>query len=395
MFAPKICDSLYYVGVNDRTTELFERLLPIPHGVSYNSYLMVDEKVVIFDTVHNEFAPRSIERIHNLLQGRSVDYLVIHHLEPDHSSGIRQYLACFPGMKLICSQKAADMLQGFYDIKDNIQIVKEGEELSLGQHNLKFIYAPMVHWPEVMMTYETTQNILFSADAFGTFGTLDGGVMDSEVHVEKFFPEMERYYVNIVGKYGLPVQNVLKKAAGLPIKTICSLHGPVWQEQKDKVVEIYDRLSSHRGYEGVMIAYGSMYSHTEAMAEVVARGAASVTKNVVMHNLSKSDMSEVITDAFLYRGLIMGSPTYNGDVFPKIAEMMNKLELRGLKNRTFGCFGSYTWAGQAVRLISAFGEKMNYESVGAVEVKQAMKKADYELLYNLGKTVAERSLCEM
>ena len=395
MYPQKINDSLYYVGVNDRITELFERLVPIPKGVTYNSYLLVDEQIALFDTVDSEFATKSIDKVKDILQGRKIDYLIVHHLEPDHTSGIKQYLAVFPDMQIVCSQKASDMLKGFYGITENIRVVADGEELPIGKHNLKFIYAPMVHWPEVMMTYEMTDKTLFSADAFGCFGTLDGGIMDSQIDTRRFFAEMERYYVNIVGKYGVPVQSVLKKASAFEIKTICSLHGPVWQENISKVVDIYDRLSLHQGWEGVVIIYGSMYSHTEEMAEIVACGASTVTKNVIMHDVSKSDMSQIITDAFLYKGLIMGSPTYNGDVFPKVGEAMSKLELRGLKNRIFGCFGSYTWAGQAVRLMTNFAERMKYETVGSVEVKHAVKQGEYDLFFNLGKSVAQKSLCEM
>lgn len=390
MFSQKISDSLYYVGVNDRRTELFERIVPLPYGVSYNSYLLIDEKVALFDSVEICYAEKTLEKIQNTLGDRKVDYLIIHHLEPDHSSGIQQCLNKYPDIQIVCTKKAAEMLQGFYGINANIKTVEEGEELSLGKHTLKFVFAPMVHWPEVMMTYEMSEKILFSADAFGCFGTLDGGVLDSRLNVERYLPEMERYYVNIVGKYGLPVQNVLKKVLNYPIETICSLHGPVWQEHKDKVMKIYDQLSKQEGDKGIVIVYGSMYSHTEAMAEAIADGALSVTKNVILHDVSKSDISQIITDIFKYKGFVIGSPTYNGAIFPKVQEVVDKIELRGLKNRIFASFGSFTWAGMAVKLLNEFGERMKYENIGSVEVKHAMKTSDYDAFYDLGKRMALR-----
>ncbi|KGN80021.1 flavodoxin [Porphyromonadaceae bacterium COT-184 OH4590] len=390
MFSYKISDSLYYVGVNDRKTELFERLVPLPYGVSYNSYLLIDEKVALFDSVEICYAEKTLEKIQNTLGGRNIDYLIIHHLEPDHSSGIQQCLDKYPDIQIICTKKAAEMLQGFYGINANIKTVNEGEEFSLGKHTLKFIFAPMVHWPEVMMTYEISEKILFSADAFGCFGTLDGGVLDNQLNVERYFPEMERYYVNIVGKYGLPVQTVLKKALNYPIETICSLHGPVWQQNIERVVGIYDRLSKQDGEDGVVIVYGSMYSHTEAMAEAIADGALSVTKNVILHDVSKSDISQIITDIFKYKGFVIGSPTYNGAIFPKVQDVVEKIELRGLKNRIFASFGSFTWAGMAVKLLNEFGERMKYEQIGSIEVKHSMKMSDYEAFYNLGKRIALR-----
>lgn len=392
MFSTKLSESLYYVGVNDRHSDLFERHIKLPYGVTYNSYLMVDDKVVLFDTVEASFTDKSIEKIKNTIGDRAVDYLVIHHLEPDHSSGINQILKVYPNLQIICTAKAADMLHGFYGIEANIKTVVEGEEMNVGNHTLRFIFAPMVHWPEVMMTYDVTDKTLFSADAFGCFGTLDGAVEDSKLNVERYMPEMERYYVNIVGKYGVPVQAVLKKVADIQIDTICSLHGPVWRQHKEEVMSIYDRYSRYQGDKGVVIVYGSMYSNTEVMAEAIADGANSITKNVVLHDVSKSDVSDIITDIFRYKGLVIGSPTYNGTVFPKVKEVMDKIEVRGLKNRVFGSFGSYTWAGQAVKLINDFGQKMKYDALGSIEVKHAMKHADYDAFFNLGVRVATSSL---
>jgi flavorubredoxin len=390
MYPIKLSENIFYVGVNDRKTELFERLISMPYGVSYNSYLIVDEKVVLMDTTESSFAEQSLEKIKYALNGRKIDYLVIHHLEPDHTSGIKLYLTEYPELQIICNKRSVEMLQGFYNIYQNLLIVDDRQELSLGKHHLQFVFAPMVHWPEVMMTYEKTEKILFSADAFGCFGTLDGAVEDSKLNIEKYFAEMYRYYVNIIGKYGSPVQMILKKLANYQIDTICSLHGPVWREHKQRAVEIYDKLSRYEGESGVVIVYGSMYSHTEIIAEVVARGAIEITKNVVLHDISKSDISQIITDCFRYKGLIFGSPTYNGSLFPNISQMLDKLELSALKNRVFGSFGCYTWAGKAVSLLNAFAEKMQFENVGSVEIKQTMQNSDFEKFYNLGKKVAQK-----
>ena len=389
MFTQKISDALYYVGVNDRKNELFERMILLPHGVTYNSYLLVDEKVTLFDSVEICYAEESIDKIRRVLGERKVDYMILHHIEPDHSSGIRQYLAVYPDMQLFCTKKAAEMLQGYYGVTANIKTVDEGEELSLGSHKLKFIFAPMVHWPEVMMSYEQTEKILFSADGFGCFHTLDGAVVDKQLNIEPYIAEMERYYVNIIGKYGLPVQNVLKKLAAYSIDTICSLHGPVWQEHKDRVMGVYDHLSKYEGAEGVVIVYGSMYSHTEAMAEAIACGAHEITKNVVVYDASKSDVSQIITDIFRYKGFVVGSPTYNGAIYPRVQEVVERIEHRGLKNRVFAAFGSFTWAGQAVKLLNEFGQRMKYDVVDPIEVKHAMQgDDDYNRFYSLGREVA-------
>ncbi|GHT73241.1 flavodoxin [Bacteroidia bacterium] len=390
MLPQKLSENLFYVGVNDRKTQFFERLVPLPLGVSYNSYLLIDDKVTLFDTVESSFAEQSIEKIKTVLSGRKIDYLVIHHLEPDHTSGIKQYLTEFPDIQIVCNKKAADMLNGFYQISDKILFVENEQQLSLGKHNLKFIFAPMVHWPEVMMSYESTEKLLFSADGFGCFGTLDGAVEDRNLNVEKYFAEMERYYVNIIGKYGIPVQTILKKLSDYQIDTICSLHGPVWRENKEKVVSIYDKLSRHDGENGIVVVYGSMYSHTEAMAEVAARGAAEITKNVILHDVSKSDISQIITDIFKYKGLIMGAPTYNGNIFPLIKDVLERLEIRGLKNRIFGSFGNFTWSGQAVKILNTFAEKMQWENIGSVEVKQSMQVDDYQKFIELGRVVAQK-----
>ena len=294
-----IADEVYYVGVNDRQKVLFENMWPLPYGVSYNSYLIVDEKTVLIDTVDVCYSDIFLKKITDALNGRSLDYLIVNHMEPDHAGSIRLLRQQFPEVQIVGNKQTFGMLEGYHGITTGLYEVKEGDVLSVGRHQLSFYMAPMVHWPEVMVTYDATDKILFSADAFGTFGTLDGGVIDSEMNVEHYWEEMIRYYSNIVGKYGNPVQRALQKLSALDIQTICSTHGPVWREQIAKAIDIYDRLSRYEGMEGVVIVYASMYGNTEQMAEAIASSlAANGVKNVVMHNVSKTPASYILKDIF-------------------------------------------------------------------------------------------------
>jgi len=386
----KIAENLYYVGVNDRHKTLFENMLPLPYGVSYNSYLLVDDKVVLIDTVEAPFAEQQLEEIQRILNGRVVDYLIVNHMEPDHSSGIHALRMLYPQVQIAGNARTMSMLQGYYGISDGLYEVKENSELALGKHTLRFYMTPMVHWPEVMMTYDVEHHILFSADAFGCFGTLDGGILDTQVNLEMFWDEMYRYYANIIGKYGNPVQAALKKISDLSLDMICSTHGPVWTEHRAEALSLYDRLSRYEGEAGVVIVYGSMYGYTEKMAEAVARGAGEICKNVLLYDVSKTDSSILVGDIFRYKGLILGSPTYCNDLFPPMKSLLDKLEIRGLKNRVFGAFGSYTWAGAAVKGFVAFSERMKWETPPTVEVKQAMIPTDYEALVELGRTIAKQ-----
>lgn len=388
----QLSKKLYYVGVNDRHKHLFENMLPLPHGVTYNSYLLVDDKVALIDTVDAPFAGQLYDNLHQILGDRKIDYLIVNHMEPDHSSGITLLKKLNPDMQIVGNVRTMDMLKGYYGIDDGLYVVEDGGELSLGSLHLRFFFTPMVHWPEVMMTYCEEEKTLFSADAFGTFGTLDGAVLDTDLAIEKFIPEIYRYYVNIVGKYGAPVQASFKKLSAVQLDRICSTHGPIWTTHKDIVVDIYDRMSRYEGEEGVCIIYGSMYGHTEQMAELVAVGAAQVTKNVVLYDVSKHDHSLIVSDAFRYKGLIMGGPTYCNKEFPFLQDVMDKLEIRTLKNRIFGAFGSYSWAGTSVRDLNKYARKQNWETLGSVEVKYTTKEEDNRQLIELGRTVAQKVL---
>jgi len=313
-------------------------------------------------------------------------------MEPDHAGSIRILRQCFPNLQIVGNRLTFGMLAGYHSITDGLVEVKEGDTLSIGKRRLTFYMAPMVHWPEVMVTYDETEKILFSADAFGTFGTLDGGILDSELNVDRYWEEMIRYYANIVGKYGNPVQKALRKLSSLDIQTICSTHGPVWQQEIAKTVAIYDRLSRYEAENGVTIIYGSMYGNTELMAETIASSiSAEGIKNIVMHNVSKSPASFILKDVFKYKGILIGSPTYSGDIFPKIDSMLKMLEIREVQNRIFGYFGSFTWAGAAVKRMIAFNEKMKWELVGdPVEMKQSMNSEIAEKCIRLGQAMANQ-----
>ena len=387
----EIADKIYYVGVNDRQKALFENMWPLPYGVSYNSYLIVDEKTVLVDTVDVCYSDIFLKKIEDALAGRELDYLIVNHMEPDHAGSIRLLRHRYPGVQIVGNTKTFGMLAGFHGIKEGLYEVKEGDSLNIGSRSLTFYMAPMVHWPEVMVTYNVADKLLFSADAFGTYGALDGGVIDTEMNVEHFWEEMVRYYANIVGKYGSPVQMALRKLSGLEIQTICSTHGPVWRENIAKVVGIYDRLSRYEGEEGVVIVYGSMYGNTEQMAEAIASSLAdNGVRNIVMHNVSKSPASYILKDIFKYKGLIIGSPTYSNQLFPEVDSLLTKIEMREVKNRYFGYFGSFCWAGAAVKRLCAFGEKMKWQTVGCpVEQKQGLIADKYEDCLALGKAMAE------
>ena len=387
----EIAKDIFYVGVNDRIKHKFENMLPLPYGVSYNSYLITDEKTALIDTVDVCYGEVFIDKIKSQLGEKSVDYLIINHMEPDHSGSISLIRKYYPNMTIVGNKKTLEMLEGYYGIDDNTLEISDGEVLSLGKHKLQFHFTPMVHWPETMMTYDETENVLFSGDAFGCFGTLDGGVMDTEMNVDKYWDEMIRYYANIVGKYGAPVQKALQKLTPLDIKIISSTHGPVWKEYVSKAVDIYDRMSRYEGKEGAVVVYGSMYGNTERMAEAVAQGLTmGGIKNVILHNVSKSDASVILRDIFKYKGLVIGSPTYSNELYPEIDSLLKKMEIRGIKKRDFAYFGSFTWAGIANKKLAEFGEKMKWRTINfTVEEKMGLKDSNYQSCILLGRKTAE------
>ena len=355
MRTTKISEKVHYIGVNDRTTTKFEGMWPLPYGVSYNSYLVVGpDKVAIIDGVEASHALRQIELIKNILGDRHPDYLIINHMEPDHSGAVQMLRQAFPGLTVVGNNMTLAFNRGFYGIDSRTLQIKEGDTLSLGEGaTLRFSMIPMVHWPETMATYLEEEQTLFSGDAFGCFGALNGAVTDMEMNTDRYFPEMVRYYSNIVGKYGQFVQRALAKLASLPVSTICSTHGPVWRARIQEVIDLYDRLSRYEPLDnGATIVYGSMYGNTELMAETAAQALAEGgVKDISVINASRTDLSYIIAEIFSHRGLIFASPTYSDSLFPPIAAVMEAIALRGLKNREVAIIGGHTWSQQAIRIM--------------------------------------------
>ena len=387
----EIAKDIFYVGVNDRQKHKFENMLPLPLGVSYNAYMIIDEKTALIDTVDIAMGDLFIDKIQSQLKGRKLDYLIINHMEPDHSGSIKLIRKYYPEMIIVGNSKTLSMVEGFYGVDNNMLEIKDEEVLSLGKHKLQFHLTPMVHWPETMMTFDQGEKVLFSGDAFGCFGTLDGAVVDTDMNIDRYWDEMTRYYANIVGKYGAAVQKALKKLTPLDIEMICSTHGPIWKEYVSEVVDKYDQYSRYDSEEGVVIVYGSMYGFTELMAETVAQGLAqNGIKTIIIHNVSKSDPSVILQDIFKYRGLIVGSPTYSNELYPEVESLLRKIEIRGVKHRIFGCFGSFTWASAAVKRLNSFVEIMKWTKAElSVDEKQGLKEDNYKACLELGRQVAE------
>ena len=347
-----ITNDIKYVGVNDHEIDLFEGQYDVPNGMAYNSYAIIDEKIAIMDSVDIRFADLWIENIKNTLDGREPDYLVIQHMEPDHSSSITEFMKAFPHATLVSSSKAFSMMKGFFgnDFVDSRVVVGEGDKLSLGRHELSFITAPMVHWPEVIVTYDALDKVLFSADGFGKFGALDVE--------EDWACEARRYYIGIVGKYGAQVQALLKKAAGLDINIICPLHGPVLTENLDYYLGLYDTWSSYRPEsDGVCIAYTSVYGNTKKAVLELTSLLENAGVKVALSDLARCDMHEAVEDAFRYSKLVLATTTYNADIFPFMKEFINHLTERNYQNRTVAFIENGSWAPMATKVMKAMLEK--------------------------------------
>ncbi|MBU5669422.1 FprA family A-type flavoprotein [Peptoniphilus sp. MSJ-1] len=345
----KVTDDIYYVGGNDHRLSLFENIFPIPEGVTYNSYVLKDEKNVVFDTVDWSIAKDFLENVAEVLDGEDLDYLVIHHLEPDHAATIDEIVLRYPNVKVIASEQGFEFMRqyGFHVSEEQSIIVEEGDTISFGKHEFIFLEAPMVHWPEVLVSFDTTDGVLFAADAFGTFGTLDGKLFADEVNFERdWLDSARRYLTNIVGKYGPFVQDVLKKASTVDIKYICPLHGPVWRENIGWFIDKYDKWSRYEPEEeGVMIVYASMYGNTERAAQALAsRLCDKGMTNVVVHDVSNTHMSYLISDTFKYSHIVIASVTYNLGIYPVMKNFLMDLEALNVQNRTVGIIENGTWA---------------------------------------------------
>ena len=367
----QLSERIFYVGVNDDDKVLFEGLWPLPVGVSYNSYIVADEKVALIDTVECGFEDEFIANIEEAVPGRQIDYLVVNHMEPDHSLIVALMLEKYPELKIVANAKTLPMLAGYYGVpEEKVMVMSEGESLSLGSCSLSFHMIPMVHWPETMVTWLAEEGIVFSGDAFGTFGSIDEEVVDSEDTFEQYRDEMMRYYSNIVGKYGGPVQTALKKLAGLDIKRVCSTHGPVWEKNISEVISLYDKMSRYETERGVCLVYGSMYGNTAAAADALAMELEALGIPYAIHDLAGNNAGELgvsgaLRDVFKYDTIVVGSPTYNNGIYPPVETFMKALQARMIKNRRFYAFGSYTWAGASVRLLNEMASTMNFEILGA------------------------------
>ncbi|MDD6225350.1 MAG: FprA family A-type flavoprotein [bacterium] len=388
-----ITDDTYYVGASDRRLSLFENVFPIPKGVSYNSYVITDEKTALLDLMDESVSKQGFENIAGVLNGRPLDYVIINHMEPDHCSKLDELLLRYPQVKVVGNAKTLKMINQFYDLdmQDRFVSVNEGDTLELGRHTLTFVNAPMVHWPEVMVTYDTLTKALFSADAFGTFGALGGNIFNDEYDFEyEFLEEARRYYTNIVGKYGVQVQAVLKKASALDIKYICPLHGPVWRSNLDYIIGKYDVWSRYEAEsQSVMIAYASMYGNTESTVNVLANVLAEKgVKDIRIYDVSKTDVSYVLSDAFKYKRLVFASPSYNGGLYPKMENLLLDLKAHSLKDRKVAVIENGTWAPSAKKTILSILETMKVDIVNAdLTVKSSLKDSDMECIEKIAEDI--------
>lgn len=374
----KVTDDIIWVGCNDRRLAMFENIFPLQNGVSYNSYLVMDEKITLFDTVDSNATEQFIENMDYVLSGKSVDYLVIQHMEPDHCANIARLLRKFPEMKIVVNAKTVKMIEQFFHTVEahRLVVVKEGDTLNTGKHTFTFVMAPMVHWPEVMVTYDAYEKVLFSADAFGTFGALNGNIFDDEVDFDKdWIHEARRYYANICGKYGVPVQGLLKKAVGLEIQVICPLHGPVWRSNLGYFIDKYDKWSKYEPEDKeVMIIYGSLYGHTEAAANALAtKLAIKGLKKIKVYDVSKTHVSDLIAEIFRASHIVLASSTYNGGLYPPMENLLADMKALSVQNRTIAVMENGTWAPMAGRFMIKELEEM--KNIHILDMKLSIKSA--------------------
>ena len=394
----KVTDDILYLGCSDRRLSLFESAYPVKDGVSYNSYLIKDEKTALLDTVDKVCAEQFFENLVAGLDGRNLDYLIVQHMEPDHCALIADVLKLFPNVKIVCSQKTVALIKQFFniDVDSNIKVVKEGEVLELGSHTLNFMMAPMVHWPEVMVTYDVKDKILFSADAFGAFGAINGNLFDDEVNWERdCLDEARRYYTNIVGKYGLQVQMLLKKAGGLDIKMICPLHGLILRENIELIVDKYNKWSTYTPEENsVLIAYSSVYGGTEAAVNILAgKLADSGVRNIKMYDVSQTHPSFVLADAFKYSHIVLATTTYNAGIFETMEAFLHILESHNLQNRKYVLIQNGSWAPTCGTKMREILEKVKGSEIlnDSICIKSTLKEEQLKELDNVVITI-ENSL---
>lgn len=393
----KITENLFWVGANDRRIALFEGVYHAPQGVSYNSYILLDDKTILLDTVDKAVTHQFMENVAHVLNGRTLDYLIINHMEPDHCAEIPTILAKYPEVKIVCNAKIKTMMEQFFDFEiseEQFQIVNEGDVLNTGKHNLTFLMAPMVHWPEVMVTYDTTDKILFSADAFGSFGAIDGNIFADDVDWDnRYLNEARRYYTNIVGKYGPQVQMLLKKVSSIEIDMICPLHGYVWRKDLGKFIDLYQKWSTYTPeINSVMVAYASVYGGTQNAAEILAGELAELgVKDIKMFDVSVTHSSYVVSDMFKYSHIVFASTTYNNGIFVEMENLIHDIVAHNIQNRKVAVIENGSWAPQAGRLMTELLSQIkNTEFISSgVSIKSAVKSEKREELKNLAKAIVE------
>ena len=391
----QIKSDLWYLGASDRRLSLFENMMPVPQGVSYNSYLIMDDKTVLLDTVDNAVAPQFLENLSAVLGERPLDYIVVHHVEPDHLSSLQEVLVRHPQAVVVCSLQASRMIRQFFDMPESCQIqtVKDGETLETGRHALTFYTAPMVHWPEVLVSYENVDKILFSADAFGTFGAISGNLYADEVNFDRdWLDDARRYYTNIVGKYGVQVQNLLKKAATLDIQMICPLHGPIWRENLGYFIQKYDLWSRYEpeDKEDVVIIYGSMYGHTESAAHALAGILAEkCVKNIKMYDVSVTHVSYLLSETFRCGRIVLMAPTYNNGLYPPMENYLLDVQAHFVQDRTFAIVENGSWSPIAAKAMQEICQSMKPNNIEGpvVTIKSAMRQEQKQELEKLAENL--------
>ncbi len=392
----KVAEDIYWIGGSDRRLALFENLFPIPRGVAYNSYLIMDEKTVVMDTADASITRQFIENIAHVLNGRPLDYLVVNHMEPDHCANIEELLVRYPEMKIVGNVKTHNMIRQFYDadLEGKTITVKEGDTLSLGKRTLHFFFAPMVHWPEVMVAWEETDKILFSADAFGSFGALNGNIFNDEVNFDRdWLADARRYYTNIVGKYGPQVQNALKKLSALEIQMICPLHGPIWRNDLGYLLDKYDKWSRYEPEDkAVVIMYASMYGNTENAANVLAAELAEAgVKNIAMYDVSNTHVSELIAEVFRCSHLVLAAPTYNNGIYPAMLNFLHDMKALNVQKRTVALLENGSWAPTSAKQVRALLEEMKGMEIlePVVTVKSSLKEDSLNSIKELADAIVK------
>lgn len=387
-----VVGKVYWLGVNDRKKPLFENLWPLPNGVAYNSYIINDEKTALIDTVDFCAGRNFVEGIADYIGDKPLDYLVINHMELDHTGEVRNLMDRYPNITIVGNGVTKRIFEGYFGVVKNFLDISKGTIVDLGHHKLSFTLTPWVHWPETMMTYDTTEGVLFSGDAFGSFGTLDGGIFDDEINFDFYIDEMRRYYSNIVGKYSPMVQKALAKLDGLEVKFICAAHGPLWRKDPQKVIDLYTKWCNYEGEEGVVIIFASMYGNTESVADYIARKIADRgIKNVRIFDVSKTHISFLLNEIWKYKGVILGSCSYNTEMHPNMEHLCKEIEHMGVKNKQLGIFGTYSWNGGGAKNLLKFAENIAWEQVSdSVDLFGIPGEADFAKCDKMAKAMTEK-----